>query len=167
MPRSPRRPIYETVVTAVNKMLGGIRDSGIINNDYITVNLLQDVSINRSCVVSKTNTSCSIIVASKNGLGKIDVSESGSSIGSKHNISTIYYSIKNLWFNIAVGDNIRSTSIEGGMNWTDYTSGIGAVFFNDVFINNENRVVAVSVLYVTTDGGITWNSVFVDALIFC
>jgi photosystem II stability/assembly factor-like uncharacterized protein len=53
------------------------------------------------------------------------------------------------------------------MNWTDYTSGIGAVFFNDVFINNENRVVAVSVLYVTTDGGITWNSVFVDALIFC
>ena len=151
--------------------------SGIINNDYVTVNLLQDVLINKSCVISKTNTSYSIIVANNNGLGKIDVTESGSiytfsSIGSKHNISTIYYSVKVYGsIIIAVGDNIISTSIDGGMNWTDYTSGISSVFFNDVFINNENCVVAVGynydggVLYVTTDGGVTWNPVFVDTMI--
>ena len=154
---------YETGYTVFTMNFDWFPTTGVTSYVATGVTKVDIVLISTKFGVDSDGTN--ILVAYNNAIRKIPISNPTTTIYTQVNSAIItggYRDLKiynNTTHAIAVGTNAISYTTDG-TNWTHIS--IPGVSFNSVYINNENRAIAVGdagAIYITMDGYKTWEPI--------
>jgi photosystem II stability/assembly factor-like uncharacterized protein/predicted acyltransferase (DUF342 family) len=133
--------------------------------------ILQSISFtSNTSLTSRTNSSCifpsSIIIVGNSGISRLELSN-GILNQTTYYVAGEYNSVSKFVDGtnsilIAVGNGLINVSMNEGIFWTRYTTGLSNIILNDIYIHSLSTAIAVGnngAIYVTTNGGEIWNTI--------